>query len=264
MGSFRKISLAAAALVMSASAGHAADIIEAPEYVPPAVGGWYLRGDIGYAHIRTGSVEYYQGTPTLTGSFEQHDIDSTWMVGGGIGYQVTDYFRVDLTADHYFNTDFNGSSATGAACTNAGVAGEICDYSDNGDVNITTLMANAYIDLGNYGGITPYVGAGIGGAMVHWGDLVNDETCVLNCGGYTEVSSTHGGYADWHFAWAAHAGFSYDLTHNLKLDAGYTYTHINGGRMFAFDAANTYTGQQGFNGDIEIHAVKAGLRYTFN
>lgn len=269
MRALKKIGLAAMLLVISSSAGLAADIIEPPIYeAPPEVvavggGGWYLRGDVGYAKLHTSGVEYYQGTPTLTGSFESHDIASTWMIGGGIGYQASDWFRVDLVANHYLNTDFDGSSATGAACTNNG-GGEICDYVDTSDVNVTTLLANAYVDLGNFNGFTPYAGAGIGGAMVHWGELNNDETCVANCGAWVEADGVHGGYSDLRFAYALHAGVSYDISANLKLDAGYTMTHIEGGRMFAFESGNAFSGQQGFDGDMKIHAFRAGLRYSFH
>lgn len=269
MRAFMNIGLAGILLALSSLGAAAADIIEPPVYeAPPEIvavggGGWYLRGDIGYAKIHTDGVLYYQGAPTLTGAFEEYDIASTWMLGGGIGYQVSDWFRVDLTGNHYFNTDFNGSSATGAACTNNG-GGEICDYIDTANVNITTLLANAYVDLGNFNGFTPYLGAGIGGAMVHWGDLFNDETCVANCGAWVEVDGTHPGYADLHFAYALHAGVSYDFSANLKLDAGYTMTHIEGGRMFGFESGNANSGQQGFNGDIKAHAFRLGLRYAFH
>ncbi|MDZ7823233.1 MAG: hypothetical protein U5K75_03775 [Ahrensia sp.] len=43
-----------------------------------------------------------------------------------------------------------------------------------------TALANAYVDLGTFNGyITPYVGAGIGGARVTWSNLSNTacETC---------------------------------------------------------------------------------------
>ncbi|GAB0498484.1 hypothetical protein MMPV_009829 [Pyropia vietnamensis] len=264
----RTISVAAAALAISVGTAFSADVIEPPIYQPPpevvpvSVGGWYLRGDIGYAHMQTHDVRYFQGT-NFTGRFEKHDFSSTWMIGGGIGYQATDYFRVDATLNHYFETDFEGSSATGAACNGAGVAGEICNFEDNAEVNVTTLMANAYFDLGNFKGITPYVGAGIGGAYVHWGDLFNDETCILNCGAYVEQDATHSGYQEWHFAWALHTGLTYDYSSNIKFDLGYSYTHIEGGRMFAF-AAGGGSGPQGFNDDIKIHEVKAGLRYSFH
>ena len=96
--------------------------------------------------------------------------------------------------------------------TNCGTATGVCNYEDTGDLAVTTLMANAYLDLGNYSGFTPYVGAGIGGAVVHWSDLKNNEICVAgDCTG-SAGDSTHGGYGEWRFAYALHAGVSYDLT----------------------------------------------------
>ena len=48
-----------------------------PEMRTAVVGGWYLRGDIGYSHSVNG-VRYYQGVPTLTGKFEKHDLGESW------------------------------------------------------------------------------------------------------------------------------------------------------------------------------------------
>ncbi|MFZ1813977.1 MAG: outer membrane protein [Rhizobiaceae bacterium] len=271
MGSFRKFTLAAAMVAASASGVLAADIIEPPIYeappevsVPPA-GGWYLRGDIGYAHLAVDGVEYYQGAVPnpLLANFEAYDLDETWMVGGGIGYQVNNWFRVDWTVDHYFDSDFTGSSAQNVACSD-GTVGAVCSYSDNSSLALTTLMANAYFDLGNYSGFTPYAGFGIGGAHTHWGRLINEEFQVSGPAAAVFASDTHGERNGWRFAYALHAGASYDLTSNLKLDAGYSFTHVSGGEMFGFGATSGDLGTQGYHGDIKIHAVKAGLRYTFN
>lgn len=268
MSSFMKFSVFAAGLLASTSLSGAADLIEPPivEVVPEVrtihTGGWYLRGDIGYSHTKVHGVDYYQGVPTLTGEFEKHDVGGSWMLGGGIGYQATDYFRVDVTVDHHFAADFDGSSARGV--TNCGTATGVCDYKDTADLGVTTLMANAYLDLGNYSGFTPYVGGGLGGAMVHWSDLDNNEVCVAgDCTG-SPGDSTHDGNGEWRFAYALHAGVSYDVTANMKVDAGYTYKHIEGGHMFNFESGNANSGQQGFDGDITIHTVRAGLRWNFH
>ncbi len=269
MSNFMKFSVFAAGLLASTSLSGAADLIEPPvvEVVPEVrtihSGGWYLRGDIGYSKSKVGGVDYYQGTPTLTGEFEDHDVGDSWMLGAGIGYQATDYFRVDLTLDHHFEADFNGSSATNAGCSavTPGVSGT-CSYDDDGDLAVTTLMANAYVDLGNYSGITPYVGAGLGGALVHWGDVTNTE---IDDDDPSNTSSTnHDGNGEWRFAYALHAGLSYDLTANMKLDAGYTYKHIEGGNMFSFEGGNANSGPQGFDDDIEIHTVRAGIRWSLH
>ncbi len=41
-------------------------------------------------------------------------------------------------------------------------------------VSTLKLMANAYVDLGHFNGLTPYVGAGIGGAYVTYKDYMQD------------------------------------------------------------------------------------------
>ena len=51
---------------------------------------------------------------------------------------------------------------------------------------------------------------------------------------------------------------------NFKLDLGYKYRHIDGGDMFAWDAATAAAGAigtQGTDGDIDQHEVRVGLRY---
>ena len=56
---------------------------------------------------------------------------------------------------------------------------------------------------------------------------------------------------------------AYDISHNLKLDTGYTFKHIEGGRMFEFEKGNFNRGQQGFHGDMKVHGVHAGIRWNF-
>ena len=231
-----------------------------PEIIPPSYGGWYLRGDIGYAKTTVQSVSYFQG-PTMTGEFEQHEVETSWMVGGGIGYQINDWFRVDATLNYYAKADFTGSSAQNVACSD-GTIGAICSYSDNGGVQATTLLANAYLDLGTWQGLTPYVGAGIGGALVHWDDVVNAEYNVSGPVPGVLANDVHGKRSGWRFAYGLHAGASYDISKKLKLDAGYSYTHITGGEMFGFGATSGFDGTQGYNGDMKMHAFKVGLRYA--
>ncbi len=273
MGNLKKVSESFAAVIapaiiataMATSVSSAADlppIVDIPpEVVPQAYGGWYLRGDIGYAKTNVHGVRYFQGA-TQTGSFEQHDIDHSWMIGGGIGYDINDWFRVDLIANYYGTADFTGSSAQNVACSD-GTVGAVCSYTDNGDIQITTLMANAYLDLGTYSGFTPYVGAGLGGAYLHWGDLINDEYYVSGVVPGTTASDVHGKRSGWRFASGLHAGVSYDVATNMKIDAGYSFTHISEGEMFGFGSASGLAGTQGYHDSMNIHAFKVGLRYAF-
>jgi len=249
---------AAVALTLATSA-YGADLyippVEAPPPPPPvveqvSVGGWYLRGDVGYRWSKLRGTEYITyGPPPGTSEFTSTDLDGAATLGGGIGYQINRYFRTDFTADYLFDSDFRGTTA--GYC-----AGVPCTSTDRTSYSALLLMANAYVDLGTYHGITPYVGAGIGGAYVKWDDLNNT---------IGDDSWTHKGAKEWRFAWSLMAGASYCLTQNLQLDAGYRFTRIEGGRMFEEfgpDGASIGAGP-GFDDGFNIHQARAGLRYSF-
>lgn len=232
-----------------------APIFEAPEALPAKVGGWYLRADLGYAINSFGGADYYTfcgaacggivaGANSLSG-----DLDNSLLYGGGIGYQANHYLRGDLTVD-YFETDFLGTTV--GSC---GVSTN-CFSTDIATVSAIALMANAYVDLGTYGRFTPYVGAGIGGAHVEWGNLSNTACDTANPA-LCDPTVTHTGFDDWRFTWALMAGVSVDVTCALAADVGYRFRSIDSGAMFGYAAS---TGP-GFDRGIQSHEVRAGVRY---
>jgi opacity protein-like surface antigen len=249
--------LLASALTALAAPALAADIAEPPPVVeaPPvyeaaAFGGWYIRGDVDYHWSDMDGADYivYSVPNGATGTFDTTELDGAWSVGGGVGYQVTKWFRTDLTADYWAGADFNGS--TFGVCD-----GVPCSSEDTSSYSAFVLMANAYVDLGTYAGFTPYVGAGIGGAKVSWDGLRNSIDGVV---------TEHPGTDEWRFAWSLMAGASYCLTSNLLIDAGYRYTNIQGGRMFEYGAVGADFGAgPGFDDGFNVHEVRGGLRYQF-
>ena len=58
------------------------------------------------------------------------------------------------------------------------------------------------------------------------------------------------------------AGASYCLTDKVKLDVGYRFSHINGGRMFELRLQPAGAGP-GFDDGFNTHEVRGGLRYQF-
>jgi opacity protein-like surface antigen len=250
---FAKTAFLAALVAGVAGSAFAADMIEPPviEAQPPVVyeeasyGGWYLRGDVDYhwSDYRGGDYITY-GPPAGTGAFDFGNLKGSLSLGAGVGYKVSRYFRTDLTVDWMFKSKFRGQT-TGTAC---GLP--TCVSVDESSYSALLLLANAYADLGTYHGITPYVGAGIGGAHIRWDDLHN------TVGGITTI---HRGASGWRFAYALMAGASYCLTDRTSLDVGYRYTHINGGRQFEYAPV----AGPGFDKGIDIHEARAGLRYQF-
>jgi opacity protein-like surface antigen len=253
-------------LVSAAFASFSAPLLAAdlPPEEPPVIidtpapmveiessGGWYIRGDAGY--VLNGSLEGEYSTPGGT-NLIFGDLDNSFLVGGGIGYQITKHLRTDLTADYFSSADFTGST-TGACGANPAVNG--CVSTDISSLSALSIMANAYIDIGTYGRVTPYVGAGIGATHIKWGDLSNtacDATNPASC----DPTVVHGGGKGWRATGALMAGASIDITCNLKADVGYRFRHVEGGRMFEFAGGNG----PGDHGALKTHEARAGLRWA--
>ena len=244
----------AGAVVFFSGAAFAADL-PAPEVIPhvphvaPApieVGsGWYLRGDVGYAFSDSPEVVYDAFATTSINPdvyFENEHLDDFFMVGAGAGFKFNDYFRVDGTIDYKFLSEFKGN--TGASgCGHHGVG---CTSTEQADVSILTFMANAYIDLGNYYGFTPYVGGGVGGALVQWQNYTSTPAVAVEYSGQT----------DFVFTAAAMGGVSYDVTNNLAVDLGYRYQYIDGGDVVTDGGFGKATYD-----NLNLHEVRVGLRY---
>ncbi len=79
------------------------------------------------------------------------------------------------------------------------------------------FLANAYVDLGTWDCLTPFVGAGVGGAYNHDADLID-----------IGIGTTRRRLRPQHQqrgapAWALYAGVAYNVTQNFKVDLAYRY-----------------------------------------
>lgn len=254
--SLRQTVLAALAAVVIplAPAAFAADlIVEAP--LVEAQNGWYLRGDLAYNFAEAENAGA-RGGPVQLDALE-FELDEAFSLGAGIGYQVNDNLRLDATVTHMFETEFDASFP----CRTGGVCGSGAATTDSVDVDTTTIMVNAYTEIGNYGGVTPYVGAGLGAAHMNYGTYTSDTSNVA--GVPTAVATQRAAIGnDWRFAWAAHAGAGIDLTETLKLDVGYTFTRIEDGEVAGPDGSGTDLSTIQDDG-LYAHAIRAGLRWYF-
>ncbi len=205
---------------------------------------------------------------TATEDYKTVEIEDAFDLGIGIGYQVSDYLRVDATADYVFEADFAGSLSCFDRVAAPGIIGTTGCGTDlmtaeKATVSTLKLMANAYVDLGHFNGLTPYVGAGIGGAYVTYKDYMQDAVNTFSNG--TTTSPMHRELdGDWRFAYALHAGVSYDLTQSLKLDVGYSYNHIAGGEMTGYEIGFANDRPQSYDEGFDNHVIRAGLRYAFH
>lgn len=187
--------LATAFVLLTLASSHAADLgSEADDLLAKAPiieedGGWYLRGDVGYV------INELPHWSQLDFATSAPSIDDAWLVGLGVGVRLNDWLRVDLTADYRGKATLaaNGMSA---------------------DFSTATILGNLYVDLGKWGGLTPYVGGGLGAGYVTLSDV--------------ELLGTDIGDVDgWGVAWALMAGVAIATGSNWQVDIGYRYLNID-------------------------------------
>ncbi|MCO5732010.1 outer membrane protein [Rhizobium sp. SSA_523] len=262
----KKTLMGAIAIALAAGTAHAADVYQpqpepaftdVPEVqVQQSSSGWYLRGDIGYGFTDFDGADFYQGNYTgAKADFHTAKLRDGLTLGAGVGYQVNSYLRTDLTFDYFNKAKFEGSTRGSGAGFGACVGP--CTSHDRSSMRAYSLLANAYVDLGTYGYITPYVGAGIGGTYVKW-DKLRNTSCADNGSG-CDPTIEHGGKGSWRFTYALMAGATIDVTCNLKADVGYRYRHVQGGDMFGYNQ----NGGPGFDKGFDLHEARVGARYTF-
>ncbi|QFT30096.1 Putative adhesin RP828 precursor [Labrenzia sp. THAF82] len=248
---FKRLSLAGFAVVLS-SAGYAADLpTPVIEHIPaapaPAVGGFYLRGDIGYK-IYGDPKGSFQEPGATDLRFTGESMDNAWMIGVGAGYKFNKYLRADVTLDYETPATAKGYAACGV-CTGT-------QSSEYADIDVWTTMFNAYIDLGTWNRITPYVGGGIGAAYVR-----TDNAVSINPGQADGVY--RGTNGEWNFAWALMAGAAYAVNDNFSIDAGYRYKDLGDARTVVYDGVRSGQGRVHWE-DLTAHEFRLGMRYTFN
>jgi opacity protein-like surface antigen len=251
--------LSAALLAVAAAPALAADFYEPPPPIdippPPAFGGWYLRGHIGMTNQRVGELDNVLFDTATDHEILDKNFESGVLFGGGVGYQFNHWFRVDATGEYRGETGFHGLDTY----TDGGV-----DRFNNYTAKKSELLflANAYADLGEWHGVSPYIGAGLGASRntIHSFrdtgiDLAGNPTLA-----YADENS------EWNVAWALHAGLGFRVTENVTLDLGYSFVHLGdaeSGDIIAYDGTNNVDNPMQFK-DITSHDIKFGLRYAFH
>lgn len=241
----------------------------APEVTVVEFGtGWYLRGNVGYSNVVDPEFSL-GGAPTGL------DLGNANTFGVGAGYQYNKFLRIESSIDALSNLSFSDRSIINCgtwdddgntATLEVPVTGT-CTETQALAAGATAVMVNAYLDLGNYGGFTPYVGLGGGAAYVRWEDYTRTGTCTISTFGdcqnallTTIYSNNQTSNAEWKPAAAVMAGFSYDLTRNLKFDVGYKFTYISGGS--AVDDVQVGTGFSDLKyKPFNVHQINLGFRY---
>lgn len=211
--------------------------------------GWYLRGDIGMTNQEVKSFENVSfATASGFGFLDEPAFDSGLMVGLGVGYQYNDWLRFDVTGEYRGKTRFTGLDHynDGGQRTN--------DYT--GSKSEWLFLANAYVDLGTWWCITPFIGAGVGFTNITISNF-RDNNIIAGGGGYAKDNT------ETNFAWALHAGLAYNVSRNFTVELGYRYLNLGdaqSGDLINLDGSNSVNNPMIFK-DVVSHDFKLGLRW---
>jgi opacity protein-like surface antigen len=290
--------------------GRPAVAVPAPMPIPESAGtGWYMRGDLGVGRrggkdVSESGLKFgrqglsadqttvdtmvpWAGYSNHTAPFGSqpswfnNDNKTIFNYGGGVGYHWTKTFRMDVTLDRRNPDKYTGrgtyayeyqTTTVGAPCAGACNTRVMGTVVDDTTLKSGTLLLNGYYDVGTYRGFTPYIGGGLGMALLSVNRHLetSEQSCSYDpaaptpptpClpsqfkGGTSTMAS--GKTSQLAFAASATAGVSYALTQNTALDVNYRYLFINGTDVNA-GASKLHIG------DIGEHQLRTGIRWDIN
>jgi len=256
--------IAAGAAALLSSAAFAADMPmiapPPPMYAPPPVedfGGWYLRGDIGFSNQHVSRLNNVLDVGNTT-SVQNLGFNTAGIFGLGVGYRVNNWFRADVTGEYRGNSQFFGTDAI----TYPGGFGTDTYHATKSE---WVVLANAYVDLGTWWCMTPFIGAGVGTARVGISNFT-DQGIANNGAGALPGLAFGDNTSKWNFAWALHAGVAYKVTPNFTVELAYRYLDMGDGLtgdLRTFDGTNNIVNPTTFKG-ITSHDLKIGVRWNLD
>ncbi len=257
-----KFFIAAGAATLISSAAFAADmpIAPPPAYAPPVIedfGGWYLRGDIGFSNQRVDRLNNALDAGNLT-SVQKNSFNTAGIFGLGAGYRFNSWFRADITGEFRGNSQFYGTDQIS-------YVGGVGTDTYRATKSEWVVLGNAYVDFGTWWCVTPFIGAGIGGARVSISNFT-DSGIANNGGGALPGLALADDVAKWNFAWAAHAGLAYKVSPNFTVELAYRYLDMGNGMtgdLRTFDGVNLVNNPMTFK-SITSHDLKLGVRWNLD
>ena len=244
----------------------------APPVMRGAAGPCYFRGDVGYSWSRSPdaswavtnkTVDYtVPATPVTTYSYAGDTVtdtklDNTAFGGVGLGCgSGSRGMRGEVMLSQTGNRGFEGTPLNYTVTNINGGPASPAPIVDpmHTSIKSTTLMVNVYKDLGSFGPVTPYLGAGVGVAYNKMGDVYFTDNPNL-------TNSIHGD-SRLSLAWSLMAGIGYQLNERAILDVGYRYMDYGKAQSGQIDSAGFVNPIVHIN-DIAAHEFKVGLRYHF-
>jgi opacity protein-like surface antigen len=265
MSRVKILALAGAAATISTVA-FAADF---PPPVPPAPpivqpvpvdSGWYLRGAIGLTNQSLEKLTQRLDPTVLTLQQVGMGFDSSPFFLFGAGYEVNNWLRFDVTGEYRAKANFHGTDNV-KFFDGFGTAVLADNYSAS--KSEVLVLANAYVDLGTWYCVTPFIGAGVGVSRNQIDSFRDDGVGFFSRGGAINAVAFADTNATWKLAWALHAGLAYSVTQNFKVDLAYRFVHLGDavtGPTRAFDNSFVNGGAFTFQ-NLTSHDFMLGVRW---
>jgi outer membrane immunogenic protein len=199
----------------------------APTYVFASDKNVYFSGSIGLLFSDAAGVDSQNATLSAIARATDAKIEANTgiAVTGAVGMRLMPKVRGEV--EYAYRT-----AGLDKVTSNVGNAGL------QGDININSLMFNAYYDHDTASSWTPYVGGGLG---VAW-------TKADGFGGLGAVFSNQT-VSD--VAYQVMAGLAYDVSAEVDLNVGYRYFGTSDADFTLLSAS------------IDTHAIEFGMRYSF-
>ena len=188
--------------------------------------------------------------------------DDTFGLALAIGYDFEKRLGIPVRTELEYSYLGRASGSAGYRRNYIGGSFEILGYKQKMDIQ--TVFLNAYFDIKTGTPFTPYVGGGLGFAMIDV-EKAGVENTVYYPGGSMPSSFSPGSKSQTNFAWNIGAGLGWDITPAITLDLGYRYMMLGEAKSKWADV----TGGAGIGffrtkvDDVNIHQVQLALRYTF-
>ena len=247
----------------AADLGAAPVLDDPPEPARVELGtGWYLRGDIGYSRPSKPRIDFTAvpvvdaagnlDAPVTTG-LSNVRVKEGFTGGLGFGYKFNPWLRTDVTLDIGSRQSVTGTHVAGTT-----VCFDTCTVTTAAKTQHWTVLANGYIDLGQWSGVTPYIGAGAGISRNRLGSNVNVYYDTVTGAAIAPSDYAQSGVVS-SFAWALMGGAAVNVGDHSAIDFGYRFINYGLTRTVENTTAPALKLK-----DNKAHEFRIGFRYMID
>ena len=187
------------------------------------------------ANFPGSSSVLYHNTPTGTFTNAKTTFDTGYILSGAVGYRWSNIVRTEA--------EFNYRRAK---------VDDIAGAPAPGSQRVMGLMGNVLFDIGEWGGIRPYVGGGAGVGWNKWSGVQGGASATFPAG------TANFNDRDMAFQWQGIAGVSKAITRSTEGFVEYRYIGLEQNKF-----TGTPVGAAASRHDDRSHNVLAGVRINF-